>query len=76
MSRRGETLWLVTMTRDGGRGRGIERGSRLFSGQGELLMIVGSRSRVFPSVQSCSRSDLLGLSKEESWWSECMCMVV
>lgn len=26
-------------------------------------MIVGSRSRVFPSVQSCSRSDLLGLSK-------------
>jgi hypothetical protein len=28
------------------------------------MMIVGSRSRVFPSVQNSSRSDLLGLSKE------------
>jgi hypothetical protein len=33
MSRRGETLWNVTMTRDVGRGREIERGSRLFRGK-------------------------------------------
>ena len=49
------------------------------------MMIVGSRSRVFPSVQSSSRSDLLGLSKERELvvgvyvyvWCEraCVCSV-